>query len=75
MDQYKQDILFIAVMAMYKSNKQDLVDLVGLAKEIHGESFRIMPDYMGSQLELQINATMANIEYAKEKMDSIICLN
>jgi len=74
-DQHRRDVLFISVLAMYRSNKKDLKTLTSLAQSLHGDLYHIMPSYMGSELQLQINATAANINYAMEKMDTIICLN
>jgi len=73
--QQVNDILFISIIHMIKSSREELETLQSLARETWGELYSLSPGYWGSTTELQINSAIANIDYCQERMNETICLN
>ena len=75
LSQSKQAILFASIIRMISESRQELEGLQIIARQTYGNFYTIEPGYWGSQLELEINNAVANINYCHRAYNSSICLN
>jgi hypothetical protein len=74
-EQQVKDILFISIIHMVKASREELKRLENEARSTWGELYSLNPNYWVSDIKLQVNAAIANINYCQEKMNETICLN